>query len=95
MAANVVEPAPSLIVTGHLCAEIKEVTIAAEKQMLFTTNALEAPLSLLSAYYALHITYPKGLQTFYTFLEYAILDKKPPKKMSSNVEQFITYLHSM
>ncbi|XP_065892663.1 uncharacterized protein [Dysidea avara] len=24
-----------------------------------------------------------------------VVDKKPPKKMSSNLEQFITYLHSM
>ena len=95
MAANIVEPAPSLIVTVHLCAEIKEVIIAAEKQILFTTNALEVLLSLLSAYYTLNISYPKGFQTFYTFLEYIILDKKSPKKMSSTLEQFITYLHSM
>ena len=94
VSASIMEPAPTLIVTGHLCTDIKEVTVNAEKLKLFSTTALEAPLSLLAAYYAYNMSYPKGLQTFYTFLEYVILDKQPTKKMPSNLETFITYIHS-
>jgi len=45
------EPGPTLIVTGHLCADLKEVTVTAEKLKLFSTTAPEALLLVLAVYY--------------------------------------------
>lgn len=93
VASEVDEPAPTLLVVGHLNA-IKEVFLVAEKQILCNIKTIESPLSLLSAFYSYNMNYPKGLESLYGFLEYAILDKKP-HKMSSCLSVFITYLNNI
>ena len=93
VAREIEEPAPTLLVVGQLNA-VKEVFLVAEKQTLCNVKPVEAPLSLLSAFYSYNMNYPKGLESLYGFLEYAILDRKP-SKMSSCLSVFITYLNNI
>ena len=65
--------------------------LVAEKKLICAIDTLtEAPIALLAAYYVYNMSYPLGLNTFYTFLEYVILDNKP-KKMTTCFSHFITY----
>ena len=82
-----------LLVVGHLNA-IQDVFLVAEKQKLCKIKANESPLSLLSAYYSYNMNYPKGLESLYGFLEYAILNKKP-SKISSCLSVFLTTLNNV
>ena len=72
--------------------EVKDVGISAEHTFLFKCPLVEAPMYLLEAYYSYNMKYPEGLENFYTFLEYTVLEKTPPKKMPANLAQFITYV---
>lgn len=87
------EAAPTLLVIGHL-NNIQQVFLIAENQILCNVKPVESPLSLLSAFYSFNMNYPKGLESLYCFLEYAILNKKP-YKMSSCLSVFITYLNNI
>ena len=85
MADDICHPAPSLILTGS------QIFLVAEKKIVCTIDKfVEAPIALLAAYYVYNMSYPLGLHTFYTYLEYVILDKKP-KKMTACLSHFITY----
>ena len=54
----------------------------------------KAKVKALSAFYCCYnMNYQKGLESLYSFLEYAILDQKP--KMSSSLSVPITYLHNI
>lgn len=91
--AAVEEPAPTLLIVGQL-GSVKETFIVAETQLVCKVKPHEAPLALLAAFYCYNMSYPKGLETFYMFLDYIILDKRP-KKMSSTLTHFITVVSSM
>ena len=65
--AGIIEQAPSLLIVGEL-GDIREVFLVAEGEIFCKIVPVEAPLLLLAAYYSL--SYPKGLVTFYSFLEY-------------------------
>ena len=59
----------------------------------FAKYIQESPLVLLSAFYVYNMSYPKGLVSLYSFLEYILLDKKP-LIMSSALSCFVTLLIS-
>ena len=73
--------------------EIKEVLLIIEGQIVCNVKAREAPLCLLSAYYAYNMKYPKGLENFYLFLELVILDKQT-KKLPSVLTRLFTQLNN-
>jgi len=89
VADGISHPAPSIILAGN------QMFLVAEKKLICIVDRLtEAPLVLLAAYYAYNMSYPIGLNTFYTFLEYVVLDKKP-KKMTACFSHFITHSSSL
>ena len=88
--AEVTELAPSLMFIGRL-GNVREVFLVAEGSLISKVEAIEAPLVLLAAYYSYNMSYPPGLVTFYTFLEYIILEKKP-QILGGTLSNFITQL---
>ena len=85
VADDMANPAPSIIFNGS------QMFMAAEKNLICTLDqCVAAPIALLAAYYVYNMSYPLGLNTFYAFLEYVLLDKKP-KKMATCFSHFITY----
>ena len=64
--------------------------VAEKKLICIIDKHTEAPTVLLAAYYVYNMSYPIGLNTFYSFLEHVLLDKKP-KKMATCFAHFITY----
>ena len=70
--------APSLLIVGQM-GDIKEVFLLGEQRILCKIKPIESPLLLLADFYSYNMSYPKGLQQFYSFLEYCIIDKTPIK----------------
>ena len=85
MAEEICQASPSIILSGN------QMFLAAEKRIIcYIDKIVEAPVALLASYYVYNMSYPLGLQTFYTYLEYIILDNKP-KKTTASLSHFITY----
>lgn len=77
-AHKVPEAVPCILVVGQL-SKINETFLVVEKQVICKVKPVLCPLMLLAAYYSYNMSYPTGLKTLYTFLEYVILDIKPKK----------------
>jgi len=92
-AAEVPNAAPCILVVGQL-NKIVETFLIVEKKVICIVKPILCPLLLLAAYYSYNMSYPTGLKTLYTFLEYVVLDLKP-KKLPSTLAQFTTYLSAI
>ena len=85
IAEEICQASPSVILSGN------QMFLVAEKKIICNVDKIvEAPIVLLASYYVYNMSYPVGLQTFYTYLEYVILGNKP-KKTTANLSHFITY----
>ena len=57
------------------------------------SNIDNAPLALLSAFFVFNISYPRGLNNVYTFLEHALLSLQH-KHVTPTVGQFLAGIHA-
>ena len=72
-------PQPCLVVRGSI-SHIKEAALVVEKKIVTTMRAEEAPLILLSAFYAFNMHYTEHCSNFYTFFEVIFFNGQRPSK---------------
>ena len=66
---------PSLLAKELPVGEV-EVFLVCEQQVITKVTGIEAPMALLAAYYSYNMSYPKGTNSFFTFLEIKLCDLK-------------------
>ncbi len=66
--AKATDAVPNIIIQEQL-GEFKEVYLAIEKQIFWKVAPEMLPFALQAAYYCFDISYPKGLCSFFSFLE--------------------------